>query len=85
MVKRSLIGVALPRSLVAGALVTAPPAAASLAACGPGPSWSTTPHSRLEVQSCIRHTAGYYYSFGIYACMYSGTFDYPIQTSSSAA
>jgi len=53
--------------LVVGALVTAQPAAASVTACG---NWRTleNTHGRLEVRSCIRHTAGHYYSWGGYYC-----------------
>lgn len=68
MVKRVLIGVAPLLSLMAGALVIAPPAAASVTACGPWEVAVSNSHGRLEVQSCIRHTPGAYGSLGRYAC-----------------
>jgi hypothetical protein len=68
MVKRSLIGVVLLPSLVVGALVTAPPAAASVTACADPINAVDNGSGRLEVQACVRHTAGHYYSWGVYWC-----------------
>lgn len=56
-----------------GALVTAPPAAASVTACGSVVAVNNS-HGRLEVSSCIRHTPGAYASWGYYRCYQSGTF-----------
>jgi hypothetical protein len=68
VVKRSAIAVALFLTLIASALVTAQPAAASVTNCSPLTAVVSNTHGRLQVQSCIRHTAGHYYSWGEYLC-----------------
>jgi hypothetical protein len=68
MVKRSLIVVALLLSVVASNFVTAPPAAASVTNCGPYYAAVVNLDGQLVVRSCIRHTAGHYYSWGEYYC-----------------
>jgi hypothetical protein len=58
VMKRSLVGVGLLLSLIAGAFVIAQPAQASLAACAYPPAVVANTHGRLYVQPCIRHLTG---------------------------
>jgi hypothetical protein len=61
MMKRSLVGVALLLSLIAGAFVIAQPAQASvtsLAACTDATAVVANTHGRFYVQPCIRHLTG---------------------------
>ena len=72
MGKKPLIVVALALSLVAGAFVAAQPAVASVTVCTDPPvKVVNNSHGRLEVDACVRHTDGKYYSWGEYNCFFS--------------
>jgi len=70
VVKRSLLAVALFLGLISGGIITAQPAAASVTNCGPYAE-ETHGTGTLRIRSCVRHTAGAYYSWGEYYCYFN--------------